>query len=71
MLFYVDVIKMEISCLSAGKSCEVQDLCASFRACAACRAVQRRHFPEVCCPGAEFRDFRSGNSSIRSGICVY
>ncbi len=40
MLFYVDVIKMEISCLSAGKFCEVQDLCASFRACAACRAVQ-------------------------------
>ena len=39
-MFYVDVIKMEISCLSAGKSCEVQDLCASFRACAACRAVQ-------------------------------
>lgn len=35
-MFYVDVIKMEISCLSAGKSCEVQDLCASFRACAAC-----------------------------------
>ena len=33
-MFYVDVIKMEISCLSAGKSCEVSDLCASFRACA-------------------------------------
>lgn len=44
MLFYVDVIKMEISCLSAGKSCEVQDLCASFRACAACRAVQWRNY---------------------------
>ena len=56
-MFYVDVIKMEISCLSAGKSCEVQDLCASFRACAACRAVQWRNFPDVCCPGAEFRDF--------------
>lgn len=49
-MFYVDVIKMEISCLSAGKSCEVQDLCASFRACAACRQYNGEIFRKYVAP---------------------
>ncbi len=49
-MFYVDVIKMEISCLSAGKSCEVQDLCASFRACAACEQYNGEIFRKYVAP---------------------